>query len=59
MTKAIRMIKLWKVNINTNERALITTACTDFEKRLLNGTAEQLEFHLNENEKLEKEFVYR
>ena len=59
MTKAIRMIKLWKVNTNTNERTLIKTACTDFEKRLLNGIADQLEFHLNENEKLEKEFVYR
>ena len=59
MTKVIRMIKLWKVNTNTNKRTLITTACTDFEKRLLNGTADQLEFHLNENEKLEKEFVYR
>ncbi len=59
MTKAIRMIRLWKVNTNTNKRALITTACTDFEKRLLNGTADQLEFHLNKNEKLEKEFVYR
>ena len=59
MTKAIRMIRLWKVNTNTNERTLSTTASTDFEKRLLNGTADQLEFHLNKNEKLEKEFVYR
>ena len=50
MTKVIRMIRLWKVNTNTNERTLITTACTDFEKRLLNGTADQLEFNLNKNE---------
>ena len=59
MTKAIRMIKLWKVNTDTNERTLVTIACTTLGKRLLDGVAEQLEFHLQENEKLEKEFIYR
>lgn len=59
MTNTIRMIKLWEVNTNTNEKALITIAFTAFEERLLNGIAEQLEFNLKENEKLEKEFIYR
>lgn len=59
MTNTIRMIKLWKVNTNINEKTLITTACSAFEKRLLDGAAEQLAFHLKENEKLEKEFIYR
>ena len=59
MTKTIRMIKLWKVNTDTNERTLVTIACTALGKRLLDGVAEQLEFHLQENEKLEKEFIYR
>ena len=59
MTNTIRMIKLWKVNTDTNERTLVTIACTALGKRLLDGVAEQLEFHLQENEKLEKEFIYR
>ena len=58
-TNTVTMIKLWKVNTDTNERTLITIACTAFGKRLLDGVADQWEFHLEENEKLEKEFIYR
>ena len=58
MTDTIKMIKLWKVNTDTNKKELIKIACTNFEKRLLDGVADQLEFHLEDNEKLEKEFIY-
>lgn len=58
MTKTITMIKLWKVNTDTNDRTLVTIACTALGKRLLDGITDQLEFHLEGNEKLEKEFIY-
>lgn len=57
----IREIKLWKVNTDTNERKLIACAYANnaLSIRLLRGKEETLSFHLDENEKLEKEYVYR
>lgn len=57
----IREIKLWKVNTETKERKLITCAYANnaLSIRLLKGTEETLSFRLGENEKLEKEYIYR
>ena len=57
----IREIRLYKINIETNEKKLVTFAHANnsLSVRTLNATAETLSFHLEHNEKLEKEYIYR
>lgn len=57
----IREIRLYKTNTETNQKKLVAFAHANdsLSVRILNATAETLSFHLEHNEKLEKEYIYR
>ena len=57
----IREIRLYKINTETNEKKLVTFAHANdpLSMRILSTTAETLSFNLEDNEKLEKEYIYR
>ena len=61
ITNTIREIRLYKINTETNQKKLIAFAHANdsLSVRILNATAETLSFNLEDNEKLEKEYIYR